>query len=47
VVYELPLGRLGDLAHRLVVRAELEHLFSYRARMLASIFADPASNLSR
>ena len=29
--YELPLGGLGELAHRLVVRGDLERIFDYRA----------------
>ena len=41
VEYELPLGPLGAIAHRAVVRAELERVFGYRARAIASIF-EPA-----
>lgn len=43
IIYELPLGRLGDLAHGLV-RAELEQIFRHRARSIDNIFARPAIN---
>ena len=39
--YELPLGPAGALAHRWVVRSELERIFSHRARAIADIF-EPA-----
>ncbi len=32
VDYALPLGRLGDLAHPLLVRRDLERIFAYRHR---------------
>jgi NADH dehydrogenase len=41
----MPIGPLGELAHRLVVRKELEHIFAFRATAIANIFApagDPA-----
>lgn len=41
VTYRLPLGILGDIAHRLVVRSQLLEIFRYRARTIASIFAKP------
>ena len=41
VEYELPLGPVGSLAHRWVVRSELERIFSHRARAIADIF-EPA-----
>jgi NADH dehydrogenase len=44
VAYELPLGPLGSLAHRAVVRCELEHVFRFRAQGLAAIFVQPAPN---
>jgi NADH dehydrogenase len=43
VEYELPLGPLGRLAHRWIVRAELERIFTHRARAIADIF-EPAGN---
>ncbi|HUQ44032.1 MAG TPA: NAD(P)H-binding protein [Candidatus Limnocylindria bacterium] len=42
--YELPLGPLGALAHRLVVRDQLLEIFRHRARTIESIFATPAPN---
>jgi NADH dehydrogenase len=42
VEYELPLGALGSLGHRWLVRAELERIFRFRARAIESIFAEPA-----
>lgn len=38
VHYALPLGPLGSLAHRLVVRAKLERIFAFRRQMLAGQF---------
>ncbi len=39
VNYELPLGILGAIAHRLAVRRDLERVFDYRQRVIASLFA--------
>jgi len=44
VVYELPLGPLGELAHAIAVRAQLQAIFRHRARTIGAIFADPAAN---
>src|SRR4029079_974373 len=44
VEYSLPLGPLGDIAHRVVVRAQLEDIFRYRAYAIRSAFAKPAPN---
>jgi NADH dehydrogenase len=38
IEYRLPLGPLGDLAHALVVRRQLEWIFRYRAAAVRSIF---------
>jgi ligand-binding SRPBCC domain-containing protein len=35
VSYEIPLGRLGELADRLVVRRDLARIFDYRRRAVA------------
>ncbi len=43
VEYELPLGPLGTLGHRLVVRAQLEHVFAFRATAIDQIF-EPAGD---
>jgi NADH dehydrogenase len=46
VTYELPLGPLGEIAHRLVVRNQLLEIFRHRARTIEAVFADPAPNPS-
>lgn len=38
ITYELPLGPLGGIAHRLVVRAELARIFEHRARTIDAVF---------
>jgi uncharacterized protein YbjT (DUF2867 family)/ligand-binding SRPBCC domain-containing protein len=43
IEYELPFGAVGALAHRWVVRAEVERIFSHRARAVADIF-EPAGH---
>ena len=40
--YALPLGPLGTLMHRLVVRRDLEAIFDYRARRIGEILCDQA-----
>jgi len=37
VEYELPLGPLGDLAHALFVRREVEGIFDHRNRVIGSL----------
>lgn len=39
VDYELPLGPLGIVAHKLVVQKKLEHIFNYRYQVLQALFA--------
>jgi ligand-binding SRPBCC domain-containing protein len=39
VEYELPLGRLGDLANGLAVRGQIRSLFAHRQRMLPGLLA--------
>ena len=39
VEYELPLGFLGRLAHRLFLRRRIEAMFSFRQSQLAQVFA--------
>jgi uncharacterized protein YbjT (DUF2867 family)/ligand-binding SRPBCC domain-containing protein len=41
VTYQLPVGLLGNLANRLVVRHELEWIFNYRSAAIAAIL-EPA-----
>jgi ligand-binding SRPBCC domain-containing protein len=36
VRYALPLGGLGELAHRVLVRSDLERIFDYRAEAVAA-----------
>ena len=38
VDYEMPLGLLGTLGHRMAVRAELEHVFAFRTSAVEAIF---------
>ena len=38
VNYELPLGVLGAIAHKLGVRRDLERVFDYRRQVIASLF---------
>lgn len=38
VDYELPLGFLGEIAHGLFVKNKLEHIFSYRFKVLQEMF---------
>jgi ligand-binding SRPBCC domain-containing protein len=38
VDYELPLGFLGEIAHKIFVRKKLEHVFGYRYRVLEELF---------
>jgi NADH dehydrogenase len=40
--YAVPLGPLGDLANRLVVRSELERIFRHRADTIRTVFAPAA-----
>ena len=39
VDYELPLGPLGGLAHRIMVRRQLEAIFDYREERIRQIFS--------
>ncbi|WKW46174.1 SRPBCC family protein [Myroides sp. JBRI-B21084] len=38
VTYELPLGFLGTIAHKMFVQKKLEHIFNYRFKILNSLF---------
>ncbi len=40
VRYALPLGPLGELAHRLLVRRDLERIFDFRAERVAALLAE-------
>lgn len=39
VEYELPLGPLGELAHRLLLHKQIAHTFAYRQSRLAQLLA--------
>lgn len=43
VEYALPLGVLGEVAHRLFVQATLRKIFDYRAEATARLLAPPSS----
>ncbi len=43
VSYQMPYGPVGSLAHRLVVRQQLEAIFDYRRERLAALLVPPAS----
>lgn len=38
VDYELPMGILGDIAHRVFVKKKLENIFSFRNEVLEKLF---------
>jgi len=38
VHYRLPLGFLGDIAHAIFVKQQLQHIFSYRTERVEAIF---------
>lgn len=38
VTYRLPLGPLGRLIHRVLVRRQLEAIFDYRERVMRQLF---------
>ena len=46
VEYELPFGILGRLAHRLLVRRQLESIFRHRARVIGELFPPARSGVS-
>ena len=41
VTYALPYGAIGRLAHALLIRRQLESIFSYRTRKLAELLPGP------
>jgi NADH dehydrogenase len=47
VSYALPFGPLGDLVHRLVVRAELASIFGHRGRVIEAVFEKAGSPTGR
>ena len=47
IEYAAPFGPLGDLANRLVVRGELEHIFRYRAAVIGNALRAPGAPTGR
>ncbi len=47
VRYELPLGPLGDVAHAISVRRELQQVFDYRVKVIGELFAPPSGGIRR
>lgn len=43
VEYALPLGILGQIAHRLYVKGDLQKIFEYRKQIIEEIFHHPKS----
>ena len=41
VTYQLPLGPVGDLAHALTVRRDLQRVFDYRWQVIEGLFGPP------
>ena len=46
VVYQLPLGILGTIAHAIVVRKKLEQIFAFRRKTLIKIFEENGNFLN-
>jgi hypothetical protein len=46
VEYQIPLGILGEIAHRLFVKATLEKIFAYRAEATARLLAPVSQTYS-
>lgn len=45
VDYELPLGFLGEIAHRIFVKKKLQHIFDYRTKVLEEMFNKKNKNV--
>lgn len=45
VKYELPFGFIGNIAHSLIVKKKIEHIFQYRNEVLNKIFNKDANNI--
>ncbi len=44
VKYELPFGFIGNIAHSLLVRKKIEHIFEFRKEVLTKIFNSDGNN---
>jgi uncharacterized protein (TIGR01777 family) len=47
VVYRVPLGPIGHIVNELVIRNDVETIFNYRTKKMASYFSDGASGAPR
>ncbi|MGN6195636.1 MAG: SRPBCC family protein [Ginsengibacter sp.] len=45
VKYQLPFGIIGKMAHSLIVRKKIEHIFNYRKEILSKIFTQDGNNI--
>lgn len=41
VLYLLPFGPLGKIAHRIWIKRQLERIFDYRAKVIVALFGSP------
>lgn len=39
VIYELPMGFLGEIAHKVTVKDKIDNIFSYRKKILKKLFS--------
>ena len=46
VLYELPFGVIGRLAHSLVIRQRVEDIFTYRKKVLSNLFEKGVPHVS-
>lgn len=46
VEYELPLGLMGEVAHRLLIRRKIEYIFEYRKTILTKLFSTHANSVA-
>ena len=44
VKYQIPFGFLGTIAHSLIIRKKIEHIFSFRKEILETIFSGEKMN---
>lgn len=44
VVYRLPLGFIGDILNKLLVRKKIQYIFTYRKIILIKLFGEDATN---
>ena len=44
VIYKLPLGFIGEIAHKITVKDKIEKIFSYRKKILNELFSSYVTN---